>query len=481
MTGLLTIFSNAKILVPALASCLVLNSVTAGELPPPTGPAIEVPLTVSAGVPLRVYITKRLRMRTGEPVRAKLIEPIYAFDRVVVPSGSELQGRITTLDPVPKMRRFQAILNGDFTPLHFARVQFTTIAMPDGKSLPIEAADSEGLPTIYSPPRPSKKKPGSPSQNTGVMGTAKQQAQQQIQRQISTRTQGVADMVRGPNKKENLEDFLITKLPYHPQWYRRNTRFDAILSSALDFGSVQVSREALTSIGTPGGEFTGQVRLATRLSSADASTGTPVSGVLSQPIFSPDHKLILPEGTLLTGRVRQVQPARMFHRGGKLRFTFDRVEPPAFALVPAISIERTPAMLAAAETDPRARIKVGSEGDAKATESKSRLLAPVVALLVASRAGDNDEGRKATSGANANYGGRTLGGFSGFGYLGSAAAQSSKTLGAVLGYYGLAWTVYSTIVSRGKEVEFQKNTAMDVRFGANPAKPNLNSRFLAQR
>jgi hypothetical protein len=61
-----------------------------------------------------------------------------------------------------------------------------------------------------------------------------------------------------------------------------------------------------------------------------------------------------------------------------------------------------------------------------------------------------------------------LGGFSGFGLLGTAAAQGSKTLGAVLGYYGLAWTVYSTIVSRGSEVEFKKNTAINVRFGASP-------------
>ena len=86
-----------------------------------------------------------------------------------------------------------------------------------------------------------------------------------------------------------------------------------------------------------------------------------------------------------------------------------------------------------------------------------------------------------SAGATANYGGRTLGGFSGFGLLGSAAAQGSKTLGAVLGYYGLAWTVYSTIVSRGSEVEFKKNTAINVRFGVSPADPlnKPDSHFMA--
>jgi hypothetical protein len=337
--------------------------------------------------------------------------------------------------------------------------------------------DSEGLLTIYSPPQPNKKSSKKPSQtqprNTGVLGTVKQQAKQQVQQQISARTQGVIDVVRSPNKKEWLQDYLIKKLPYHPQWYRRNTRFDAILTAPLDFGMVPISSDVLSKVGMPGGESYGQVRLLTDLSSAHADKNTQVNGVLSQPIFSPDQKLIVPEGTLLTGRVRNAQAARWFHRGGKLRFTFDRVELPAVMAVQPISIERTPVLLSAAESDPRAHVKVDSEGDAKATESKTRLLAPVLALIVASRAADNDAGRDrvGNAGGEANYGGRTTGGFSGFGLVGSLAAQGSKTVGAVLGYYGLGWTVFNTIISRGNEVEFKKNTAISVRFGANPAGP----------
>ncbi len=440
----------------------------ANDLPSATT-TLQVPLTVAAGVPLRLYTIKRLRMRMGESVQARLIDPVYAFDRIVVPGGAELQGRVVKLDPVAKMTRLQAILNGDFSPLHFARVEFTNITLPDGHNLAIHTVDSQGLPTLYSPPRPSKKKPNNQAANGGVLGTAKQQAQQQVQQQLSARSHGLLDLVRGPNKGERLEDFLIAKLPYHPQWYRRNTRFDAVLREPLDFGSVAVTADALQSVAMPVGEAWGQVRLITEVSSADADTNTRVRGVLSQPVFSPSRKLVLPEGTELSGRVRLAQKARWFHRGGQLRFTFDRIEPPAFLAVHPISTERAPVLLSAAESDPRAHVKIDSEGDAKATEPKSRLLAPMLALIVANRAADNDAGRTTGSaGATSNYGGRTLGGFSGFGLLGTAAAQGSKTLGAVLGYYGLAWTVYSTIVSRGSEVEFKKNTAINVRFGASP-------------
>ena len=468
------VFQN-KVL-PCSALLLVFSGFAVAQDAKPAA-VVNVPLIVSAGVPLRTYVTKRLRMRLDEPVQAKLIDPIYAFDRIVVPAGAELQGHVTKLDPVSKMKRAQAILNGDFTPLHFARVEFTTVTLADGHSMPIHTADSQGLLTIYAPPQPNKKPSKKPNkaqpQKTGVLGTAKQQAEQQIQQQISARTHGVIDLVRSPNKKEWLQDYLLKKLPYHPQWYRRNTRFDATLSAPLDFGIVPVSSDVLSKVGMPGGESWGQVRLLTDLSSAHADANTQVSGVLSQPIFSLDQKLLVPEGTLLTGRVRQAQAARWFHRGGKLRFTFDRVELPAITAMPAISIERTPVLLSAAESDPRARVKVDSEGEAKATESKARLLAPVLALIVASRAADTDAGRDrvGSAGGEANYGGRTLGGFSGFGIVGSLAAQGSKTLGAVLGYYGLGWTVYNTIISRGNEVEFKKNTAIAVRFGANPIGP----------
>jgi hypothetical protein len=100
------------------------------------------------------------------------------------------------------------------------------------------------------------------------------------------------------------------------------------------------------------------------------------------------------------------------------------------------------------------------------------LLGPAVALIVASRAADNDVGRHGTATSTGNYGGRSLGGFSGFGYIGTAAAQSSKTVGAALGYYGLGMSVFSAIISRGSDVQFPRNAAIEVRFGSEPAQGN---------
>jgi hypothetical protein len=266
----------------------------------------------------------------------------------------------------------------------------------------------------------------------------------------------------------------VKRLPYRPQWYRRNTRFDAVLTQPLDFGTATVSTDSLRKIGMPTGESVAEVRLLTDLNSGTTALDAPVNAVLTQPVFSSDHRLLLPEGTMLTGHVKQVQRAKWFHRGGQLRFTFDKVEPPPFTLAPSISTERNQLQVAAAESDPKAHVKVDGEGNTKATESKSRFLAPAVAVFLASRAADNDEGHHGAAGANANYGGRTMGGFSGLGVFGSIAAQSSKNFGMALGYYGLGFSVFTNVISRGNEVNFPKNTAVAVRFGSAAAQPKGN-------
>jgi hypothetical protein len=368
-TGVVGFSRRTLVLRPFLAFFLLSRAVAQAQ-PAPSLDTIQVPL-------LRVYLTHRLRMREGEAVQAKLIEPAYAFDRIVVPSGVELRGHIATLQRASKMVRAQAMLQGDFSPLHWGRVEFTDVLMPDGKLIPIETVDTLGLPTLYVPPRPSKAKPKSAPAKRRRLGAARQQAKQQI----DAKTQGVIDLVRGPNKKEWLEDFLIVKLPYHPRWYRRNTRFDAVLGKPLEFGNASVPSQTLRSVGLPNIESIAHVRLIGAVSSADATTNTKVEGVLSQPIFSADKKLLLPEGTRLTGLVRHAQPARWFHKGGQLRFTFDHVEPPPLTAVSPLLLQRMEAQLTGVEADPRTR--VDSEGNAKPTEPKSRLLGPVITLIVA--------------------------------------------------------------------------------------------------
>lgn len=446
-------------------------------LPAADDATVSIPLTVSAGAPLRLFLTKRVSKKKGAPVEAKLMESVFAFDREVIPAGAIATGEVARTKSVGKWERCRAIVGGDLTPLHGAEVEFHELLLPDGRNLEIHTDANQGLNTIYIEPSKKKKAKAKANQTssqpgTGVLGTAKSAARDRINAEINNRSQGIADLVRGPNKKERLYDFLLAKLPYHPQYLRRGTRFDSVLEAELPMGTAAIPRKDLTAIGTqPPPDSAVRARLLTPLDSVSAKVGQPVEAVVAAPLFSAEHKLLIPEGTRVTGAVVVAQKARLFHRGGKLRFNFQKVD---FQKLDAPQAETllTQAILGGAEPSGQAAIRVDSEGGVKATESKTRLLAPLLALVVANKAADADAGRHAANGsADSNVSGRTLGGGLGFGMLGSAISQSSKYVGMGFGYYGLAWSVYSNVVARGGEVQFDRNAMVDIKFGARPKAP----------
>lgn len=452
-------------MVARAVCCIALAGLPLGGASP-DGDAVRIEWKAEAGVPLRVYLTRRLPKRLNEPVHATLLESVYSFNHEIIPAGAEVTGRVVRLAPVSKGQRFAAVMEGDFTPLHEAEVEFTEVKLADGRTVPLRTTATAGLNSIYDPGKAKRAKAAQPA------GGTLQQAKAQIVSRVSARADSVAGMVRGPDKMERFGDFFLMKLPYHPQWVRKGTRFDAPIREAVDFGSGTLAREDLASLGTqPDSDSVAHVRFVAAASSGTSKRGDAVSAVLSEPLFSAGNKLVLPEGTRLSGTVTQVRPARWFHRGGQLRFAFDRVDLPEGA--PRIETQRPAAtqvraVLEGAESGGQARVEVDPEGNARVVEPKTRFILPVIAAMIAARGGDHDD-KQTTDNTDSNHTGRhVLGGGLGFGLLGMVAAHSSSLTGTALGYYGLAWSVYRNIFSRGEEVEFGKDAAMDIRFGSRP-------------
>ena len=442
----------------------------------------NISLIVPAGVPLRLYLTKRIPKRIDAPVEARLLTPVYAFDQEVIPMGAQVFGRVSRLQPVSKWDRTRAVLGGDFTPLHVAQIEFTSLQTSNGQKMELHTIECPGLKSLV-PLVPLKKRSQSGQTNKGgIVAEAKQKAKDAIEAQIA-RIKSIPEIVRGPGKKELLYDFAMSKLPYHPQYVHSRTRIDAELQAPLDFGSKTVAQAYLSQLGSqPAPGSIAHARLLTPLHSMSSKPGDKVQAVLEEPLFSADRKLVLPQGTLVDGSVTMVKRAKWFHRGGHLRFNFLSIElsrqvaelMAAQTSVPLL-VEgrqqrvlkfRTQATLHAAEGG-HARFKVDKEGGVQATESKTRFIGTAVALLIARSAADRDHDHPrgvAGTGQNPNITGRTLGGGLGFGLLGSIASQSSPNVGAAFGYYGMAWAVYSTVFARGAEVEFGKNAVIDIGF-----------------
>ena len=65
-----------------------------------------IALVVKAGRPLRVALDSRVKPKqVGQPVNATVVEPVYAYDRIVVPLGTKVIGHIERLGGVPKTAR----------------------------------------------------------------------------------------------------------------------------------------------------------------------------------------------------------------------------------------------------------------------------------------------------------------------------------------------------------------------------------------
>ena len=148
-------------------ACIFLSAAEASPAAPDAAPDTasddagpNVALSVPAGAPVRLYLTKRFSSRVGTQVEGKILEPVFAFDREVVPAGSAVTGMVSRTQPVSKWLRLRSILNGDFTPLHTAWVKFDSLTLPAGNQFPLHTVEMMGLNSIYV--EPSKKKQKAP-------------------------------------------------------------------------------------------------------------------------------------------------------------------------------------------------------------------------------------------------------------------------------------------------------------------------------
>jgi len=101
--------------------------------------------TIAAGVPLRVVLEGRIVIKhPGAAIQGRLVEPVYVFDRVVIPAGTVVEGHVAEIGGVPGRRRLQAILSGNFTPARDVRAQFDTLVLSDGSRLALRTSLSRG-------------------------------------------------------------------------------------------------------------------------------------------------------------------------------------------------------------------------------------------------------------------------------------------------------------------------------------------------
>src|ERR1700682_3047345 len=107
-----------------------------------------VELVVPAGRPLRVALDGTFTVkRVGQQVTATLVEPVYAYDRIVLPAGTHVLGHVTKLENLPRRTRIKAMVGGDFSPQRSIVLQFDTV-LKEGESIPIQTLVKGGVENV---------------------------------------------------------------------------------------------------------------------------------------------------------------------------------------------------------------------------------------------------------------------------------------------------------------------------------------------
>jgi hypothetical protein len=409
---------------------------------------IEIP----SGSPLAVTLLRHSRMRAGELLEGRLLYPVYIENRIAIPAGSILQGRVIRLDP-DRSRRIHSGLRGDFTPFHIPVTQFDHVVLEDGTSQAIVCNSAKDGMLILQLSAPPGQKKGS-----------------FIGRQLSEAKRKVLEttaLFTAPGRTDRLVQFIYSQLPYHPQRIETGTTWTVELAQPLrvqlkdDTSAGPVDRP-LAGTKDP---LTGQPQdLSTRspkqapewqlraylqrtISSAKDKPGDSFEAYVAEPVFNSDHALVVPEGSLLVGEITQAKPARSFGRQGKLRFHFKELRFPTGFSQP---VEGS---LAGVDSNKSANLQIDPEGGV-APQAQNRVVAPLILSLLAGRAFDTDENQTFNHAVASN----------GFGIVGRVVGivANSRNVAAGIGFYGAALSLYDLWLAHGRNVVFAKDTRVEI-------------------
>ena len=460
------IFCNCFFLCSVLIFTTLLSGQTLQHRPPEQAQspseakqAADIPLVLPAGTPIKVAIEKDVKIRrAGQSIEGKTVEPIYAFDKLLVPAGTEVEGRITAIDRVSKKTRTLSAMNADFSPSHALHIEFNQLVLSDGRYIQMSTAvaPSAGILNFVTAKETKQSKVGEAEQKAkGKLN----EARQDIKRQIETAKQEISK----PDKMHRVERLALAQSPYRPQYLDAGTVFNADLRQELAFGSESLPAESAANIGTlPASGGTIHAWLTTPLSSSDSKKNDLVEAVLSQPLVFAGN-LYLPQGTKLQGAVLQVRPARLLGRNGQLRIDFHRI------VLPDGPMREVEATLEGLEVAKGENLALDSEGGAQVKAPKSRYLSTgiAVALAASSAAPDEDNGGVHSGGLSGGPTGGAANGAMGFKLVGTilGVAAHSQAVTAVLGVYGAAHSVYSHFLARGQDVVYPKDMSMILAIG----------------
>jgi hypothetical protein len=388
-------------------------------------------VTVSSGAMFRIEVTRRTRLKAGREIRGRLLEPVYADNRLVVPSGALVDGTISGVRPAAHGKRLDAKFHGDFTPLNEPSIQWTTLNRSDGSAYSMLAESAAGAgSTLYFR-----------SVHTGHTSLFRRTWNTFIGRKDSA-----VNTVKAPHKFERLQRYFWSQMPYHPQYLEEGAQYEMALTKELRLPAESPLPQANPDGLKPLDHLVSvHSRLRSDISSATAKAGDPVEAVVTAPVLDAQNQLLIAQDSILHGTVLRAVPSRRWGRSGTLRFSFTEVSWPSGLRQ---NVEATPTAI---ESGPETKLQVDEEGGVAQQTNRSVVAPLIMGLLSASALGDDDGGLgKAAVSSN------------GFALVGRLAAIGigSRYVGGSIGAVATGRSIYTRFLAHGKDTHFGNDTGV---------------------
>jgi hypothetical protein len=387
------------------------------------------------GTNLQVEITRHFPMKVNEAIEGRLLHSIYAQGRLAVPANTLLRGTVVALEPDTKTRRHSR-LQGDFTPFHTVQVEFNELELPGGAISISAGKAANGAPVLH------LSAPGATPRQS-IVAKYWAVAKARMRDQVAYFTD--------PGLGDRALQMLYHQLPYHPERIQAHTMWSFDLAAPLSLPnlptSVELPTPAVPDSSRNPETWSVNAQLSADLTSATAKPGDPVQAMVVEPVFDRERQLVVPQGSVLVGRVSAAKAARSLGRNGKLRFTFQQVR------FPEGTDRQVQGSLAGATAGSQHDLLLDAEGTIT-PRNQSSVIAPLLLTMLAGRALDEDGDIAVQAGVASN----------GFGLVGRivGVAAGNRNLAAGIGYYAAALSFYENFLRPGRDVTFPKNTRIEI-------------------
>ena len=264
-------------------------------------------------------------------------------------------------------------MQGDFTPLHEAAVQFQQITFPGGAQVSILTTPmTQGVETLHI--------------QSAYAAAHHQSLPKRVWNDLNGRKNEAVATFTAPGKTSRLKKMFYHQLPYHPETLDGGLEYNAALANPVELTILSDMPKATEHSEKKGLEKTATLHalLTTPVDSKTALQGTPVKAEVTEPFFDEQKRVVVPQGSVLVGAVTQSKASGKMGSQRNSPLHFYQLQ------FPAGFQQRVYGTTSAIAVDHRSNLQMDVEGGV-APQKSSALLPLAMGVLSAAALHEDEE------------------------------------------------------------------------------------------